>query len=165
MSVANIPLNFSPTIDLAQRILPAADHFQQADTDTRLVMLWMMAKRLQQASTTAVPAAIFSQVVQRLIRQLYQVRREDRLDALRDMVSGADTRLAEAYVTLDANMKLAFWYRLVNDSSQMEMGTHLTYLQGRGPMEAVLEDLDRRDFNELVGIFKGAVAVTGTATP
>ncbi|MEB3269279.1 MAG: orange carotenoid protein N-terminal domain-containing protein, partial [Leptolyngbya sp.] len=87
------------------------DPFERADTDTRLALLWVMAKRLRQISTTAAPAAAFSQVVQGLIRQLHQVKREEQLDVLREMITGDNTRLAEAYSALDANMRLAFWYR------------------------------------------------------
>jgi hypothetical protein len=143
--------------------LSAAERFYRADTDTRIAMLWMMAKRLHQASTVAAPAAAFSQVVQGLIRQLHQVQREDQLDVLRDMVTGANTRLAEVYGTLDTNMRLAFWYRLVNSHARGVMADPLKALAEGASLHQTLAELDRHDSNELVNLFKTAVSATGVA--
>ena len=142
---------------------PDAERFEQADTDTRLALLWMMAKRLRQVSATAAPAAAFSQVVQGLIRQLHQVQREEQLDVLREMITGDNTRLAEAYGALDANMRLAFWYRLVNSKESYGVAAQVNAVGTAEQLAPALADLNRRDSNELFGLFKRAVATTGGA--
>jgi hypothetical protein len=154
MSVANILV--SPPTD--------TERFEQADTDTRLALLWVMAKRLRQISTTTAPAAAFSQVVQSLIRQLHQVQREEQLDVLRDMITGETTRLAEAYGALDANMRLAFWYRLVNSQESYGVAAQVSTMGTAEQLAPALADLNRRDSNELFGLFKTAVATTGTVS-
>lgn len=144
---------------LAAKILSPTPElqFHQADPDTRLVMVWVMAKQLHKAHKTTAPAAIFSQVVHRLVQEVHLVHREDRLEVLREIIAGANTRLGEAYSALDNNMRLAFWYRLVNGKSHRNLSNQLRQLGESRGMEEVLADLYQRDFNELVRLFNRTV--------
>lgn len=136
--------------------------FSQADIDTRLSVLWFLSKRLYQTSKTAAPVALFSQVVQGLIQQVDQLSREDRIDALREIVAGSNTRLSEAYSDLNANMKLAFWYRLANNSFLSNLNLEkAVQVRDRGLCDRLLNDLAERDFNELANFLHRAVSVTG----
>ena len=100
-------------------------------------------------------------MVQGLIRQLHQVKREEQLDVLREMITGDNTRLAEAYSALDANMRLAFWYRLVNNQANYELAAQLGAMQQTEQVTQATADLSRRDSNELFNLFKTAVTDTG----
>jgi hypothetical protein len=89
--------------------------FKQADVDCQLAVLDHAYRNLRRAIASPAPAALFSQVVNHLIRQLQQVRREDRAEALREVLTEADTRFGREYSTLNVNMRLAFWYRLARN--------------------------------------------------
>lgn len=89
--------------------------FRGMTPDNQLGILWMIYDHLGHAIASVTPVAKFSQVVNSLIRQLHQLNRHERFQALRDIVMGTPTRFSEAYSELDINMKLAFWYRLAND--------------------------------------------------
>lgn len=102
MAAATIPTRFEQAlIDL-----------QLASADSQLWLLRQLTRQLSDAIASAPPAALFSQTVQRLIQQLQQVRRQDRLEVLRDIITGGDTRFSQEYHHLDSSMKLIFWYRL-----------------------------------------------------
>ncbi len=149
-------VTLSPLPPVATRPSPER-HFHTADPDTRLVMVWAMAKQLHKAHRTTAPAAIFSQMVHQLVQQVHQVRREERLEVLRDMMGEGNTRLGEAYGHLDRNMKLAFWYRLVNNKSHRNLSEQLRQLGEDRQLEGLLADLYQRDFNELVRLFNRTV--------
>lgn len=86
--------------------------FQTVDLDCRLVMIWQSYETLGQAFASVAPLALFSQAVQQLVKQLTQISREEQIDVLHDILSGAETRFTLVYRQLNPNMKLAFWHRL-----------------------------------------------------
>ncbi len=149
--------------DLTPGTHDPTDWFKQGSADLRLATLDFLAQHLHQASTQTLPTAFFSQVVQQVIRQVEQVPQDEKAEVLRDMVSGEDTRLAEAYDDLDLNMKLAFWYRLVNTTSLMASVVQTIHASHQWTVETHLRELAKRDINELVQVFNAAVAMTGSA--
>ena len=104
-------------VDIRFRFEQAIATFEMADVDCQLAIIWRIYDTLGQAFATVAPAALFSQAVQQLIQQLRHVRRSDRVDILRDLMAGADTRFTQAYEALDVNMRLAFWHRLVHQTT------------------------------------------------
>ncbi|NJL46450.1 MAG: hypothetical protein HC929_01645 [Leptolyngbyaceae cyanobacterium SM2_5_2] len=86
--------------------------FKAADADCQLAILWQAYDTVGQAFASVAPVALFSQAVHQLIQQLNQVSQDEQLDVLRDILSDADTRFAQAYRALNVNMRLAFWHRL-----------------------------------------------------
>ena len=153
--------------DLSLNTHDSVDWFEHGSADIRIAILHSIAQRLYK--NAAPPAAFFSQVVQQLIRQVEYVPQDQKADVLKEMVSGANTRLAVAYDDLDVNLQLAFWYRLANTTplmahtiSRLETAHHLT-LETRLTLEAHFRDIVKRDVNELMEIFKTAVSMTGKA--
>jgi hypothetical protein len=86
--------------------------FQAVDGDCQLAVLWQTYEALGPAFAAVAPVALFSQAVQQLIKQITQLRREEQLEILHEILSGAETRFTHAYQGLNTNMKLAFWHRL-----------------------------------------------------
>lgn len=150
------------TATLTRPVRNAIRQFQAIDPEGQLRVLWFLSQQLYRAAATTAPAACFSQRVQRLIDQLSQVPQSDRLMVLQEIVSGANTRLAEAYDALSANMRLAFWYRLAN-SLDFRGVPALSPAPGQTASEGLLADLSERDYNELVSFFETAVTLTGSA--
>ena len=131
--------------------------FERANAQTRLVVLHYLSKQLHKASKAAKPGAFFSQKVQGMLKQVQQLPREERQEALQEVLIGEPTRLTEMYENLDINMRMAFWYRLANGRrgdavvlKSLNQGTN-------SEQSALLSDLSSRDSNELVSILREAV--------
>ena len=103
-------------VDIRFKFEQAIIAFETAESDCKLAIIWRVYDTLGQAFATVAPAALFSQAVQQLIRQLQHVNRDDRLNILRDLMAGADTRFAYEYERLNVNMRLAFWHRLAHQT-------------------------------------------------
>ena len=101
-------------LDVRLQFEQAVESFESVDVDCKIAVLWQIYDTLGQAFAAIAPVARFSQAVQRLLGQIQQVDRDDQAAILRDILAGADTRFTQAYQTLNANMKLAFWHRLFN---------------------------------------------------
>ncbi|MBE7385356.1 MAG: hypothetical protein F6J95_028650 [Leptolyngbya sp. SIO1E4] len=132
--------------------------FQQASAQTRLVVLYYLAKQLHQASKAATPSALFSQKVQAVIKHVQQLPKEERHEALQEILAGAPTRLTEAYEALDTNMRMAFWYRVANSRRGDVLLSKSLYQEPSSGQRALLADLASRDSNELVSFLHEAVA-------
>ncbi len=147
MTAANLEFNLDQ----------ATIQFRQARADTQLMVLYSLVQRLHRVSRTATPTAFFSQKVQAVLKQLQQLPRPERHQALEEILMGVPTRLTEAYEDLDINMRMAFWYRLVNG----EQGdTMLPQPQSPAMAEErrqLLAALEQRDSNELVALLREAV--------
>ena len=135
----------------------ASIQFKRANAHTRLVVLHYLAKQLHKASKTAKPGAFFSQKVQGVIKQVQQLPREERQEALQEVLTGAPTRLTEVYEELDTNMRMAFWYRLANGRrGDILIPKTISHEVGDN-QETLLSDLASRDSNELVSFLREAV--------
>ncbi|NJO08410.1 MAG: hypothetical protein HC873_00785 [Leptolyngbyaceae cyanobacterium SL_1_1] len=95
-----------------------AEQFNQLIADEQLTVLWRICKAMGETIHKAAPAVMFSQVVQSLFAQLLQLQRQEQLEALQDIASGAETRIGLAYRDLSSSLKLAFWYRLAQAHKQ-----------------------------------------------
>lgn len=132
--------------------------FQQASAQTKLLVLYYLAKQLREASAKTTPSAFFSQKVQGMLKQLQQLPQEERGEALHEILSGVPTRLSEAYEALDTNMKMAFWYRLANGRRGEARLLQPTVDESSFEQEILLKDLANRDSNELVSCLRDIVS-------
>lgn len=139
MTVAELKISFNQ----------ATTFFAQADADSRLAILNHVYNNLREAITSPAPTALHSQVVNHLIRQLHQVRREDRLEVLRDMLNGAETRFGREYSTLNINMRLAFWYRLAEESDLALATTARSHRDGTA-FRTLARLVDEMDLNQQI---------------
>ncbi len=131
--------------------------FERANAQTQLVVLHYLSKQLHKASKTAKPGAFFSQKVQGMIKQVQQLPREERQEALQEILTGAPTRLTEMYEHLDTNMRMAFWYRFTNGRrGEAAILKALNHDANNGQSD-LLSNLSNRDSNELVSILREAV--------
>lgn len=129
--------------------------YRRATPQTQLQVLYFLAKQVHRASKSATPGAFFSQKVQQVLKQIQQLSREDRNQALQEILTSSPTRLSEAYGELDTNMKMAFWYRLANGAwIDFEAAANAS---ADGDREALLTSLESRDSNELIAFFRQAV--------
>jgi len=144
-------------VNLASNLGTTANQFHQASAQTKLVILHYIAKRIHQTSQMATPSAFFSQKVQEVLQQIQQLPKGDRHEALEEILHGVPTRLTEAYEGLDANMRMAFWYRLANSRRGDVLLPSSYYLRNSQEQETLLSDLDSRDSNELVTFMRAAV--------
>lgn len=143
-------------IDIRFQFEQAVQAFESADLDCRLAILWQTYNTLGQAFAAIAPVALFSQAVQQLISQIQQVDRQDQISVLRDILAGADTRFTQAYHTLNANMKLAFWHRLFHLMPASRLP--LTACQdGAASTQALLTRLDAMGLNERLHFLRRVV--------
>jgi hypothetical protein len=140
-------------VDVRFRFEQAVAAFAVADVDCQLAIIWRIYDTLGQAFAAAAPVSLFSQAVQRLIQQLQYVSRQDRLNVLRDIMAGADTRFTEEYKSLDINMRLAFWHRLTNQSS-----VSWTCLDRTRETQMLMSQLDSMGLNERLHFLRRVLA-------
>lgn len=126
----------------------AAETFKKVSTDDQLLLLWRLYEILGDSIITSAPVAIFSQVTNHLFNQIKQVRRGDQIQVMRDLVSGANTRVCHEYGSLNANMKLAFWYKLAQGvRSGSLQGLPTTYRLG-SEASLLLHGVESMGFNQ-----------------
>ena len=151
-------------VNLEINLEQAVDQFGKASIDDRLALLWFSYEKVGRAIKSAAPVAIFSQITQRLFTQVKHIRREEQLDAIRDIAAGADTRVSREYTTLNVNMKLAFWYKLAqgvqNGSIQQVPHNHELSPEAK----PVLTALEAMGFNEQVSFLQKAIFLMGDVT-
>lgn len=147
------------TANFNSQLRNSIDKFLCASAQTKIVVLYYLAQRLHRASNSTTPSAFFSQRVQSLIKQLQQLPRAERYQALEEILHGVPTRFAEAYGALDTNMKMAFWYRLANSSQEDSLLAHRSLSRWNQEQHLLLSDIEARDSNELISFLRDAVAM------
>jgi hypothetical protein len=135
-------------VDIRSQYDRAAVAFHAADVDCQLAMLWQIYTTLGQAFASIAPVALYSQAVQHLIKQLEQVNRAERLNILRDILSGEYTRFTEEYKALNINMRLAFWHRVTNNLSFDRLPTAAVCDRTSGPDRELMHYVDSMGLNE-----------------
>lgn len=126
----------------------AVASFRQLSADGKLTVLWNVFTHLKSLDTKVAPAAELSQVVQTLIQQFNQVKRLEKIEVLKEIVSGVETRFSHEYSALSANMKLAFWYRVIQDSGLNSPDRVATDSTGTDSLPTVLSKIDAMDSNQ-----------------
>ena len=140
-------------VNIRSKFEEAVAAFEATDVDCKLAMIWQIYNTLGQAFSTVAPVSLFSQAVQRLIRQVQHVAREDRPEILRDMIAGADTRFTDEYEGLDINMRLAFWHRLTHQGEYTWTCSTQNY-----KAQALMTYLDSMGLNERLHFLRRVLA-------
>lgn len=122
--------------------------YRQADANCKMAVLWHTYHNLRGAVASPAPAALFSQVVNHLIRQLQHVRREDRAEVLKEILNGSETRFGREYKSLNINMRLAFWYRLTQNLDPTLVGIAQTCQETAGVAREIIDLIDNMDLNQ-----------------
>ena len=144
-------------VNLVSNLESVANRFHQAGAQTQLVALHYSAQKIHKTSKMATPSAFFSQKMHEVLKQIRQLSKDDRQEVLAEILHGAHTRLAEAYDNLDTNMRMAFWYRLVNDYPGYRLLPTGRSYPASLELEALLSDLEVLDSNELIAFLRAAV--------
>lgn len=126
----------------------AVASYRQADANCKMTVLWHTYHTLRGAIASPAPTALFSQVVNHLIRQLQHVRREDRSEVLKDILNGSETRFGREYSHLNINMRLAFWYRLTQNLDPALVGVAQSCQENAGAAKEIIELIDNMDLNQ-----------------
>lgn len=135
-------------VDVRSPVDEAIAIFQTVDRDCQLIMIWQSYETLGQAFASVAPLALFSQAVQQLVKQFNQVGRDEQLDILHDILSGADTRFTLAYRQLNPNMKLAFWHRLFSRRDWTKLLAHQASLREQTACDRLSLRLSTMGLNE-----------------
>jgi len=146
------------TLAFKSQLHRSIEQFSQAGAQTKLVILHYLAQKLYRASDSATPSAFFSQKVQTVLKQLQQLPRADRHEALEEILHGIPTRLTEVYSELDTNMRMAFWYRLANSHRGEALLAQQPLSSWNPEQHVLLSELETCDCNELIAFLREAVA-------
>lgn len=149
------------TVELRLTPQEALTTYNRASANSKLLTIWSLYHSLGRGVTHTVPVALFSQVVQSLLRQFGLISREEQTEVLRDMVSGAETRFAQEYAALNINMKLAFWYRLTQLMPRLSAVSDPQDHQQREQLHALLRCVERMDLNQQIHFLKTAIEAEG----
>lgn len=145
------------SVNLTSNLDGTVNRFFQANAQTRLVALYYVSQKIHRASKTATPGAFFSQKVQSVLKQIQQLPREERHEALEEILNRTPTRFTDAYAELDHNMRMAFWYRLANHRQRDALLSHTYVSTWNQEQHLLLADLETRDSNELMNFLRAAV--------
>ena len=151
------------TANLTSAHESASAQFSKASAQTQIVVLHYLAQKIRRASKSATPGAFFSQKVQTVLKQIQQMPKGDRHEALQEILRGSPTRLTEVYGELDTNMRMAFWYRLANAQPDEVLLCQSALDTWSKEQHALLVDLSNRESNELVSFLREAVATEATS--
>ena len=145
------------TLGLNFDIKQANVQFKQSNAETKLFVLLGSAKQLYEDNRATTSGALFSQKVQCILKELQQIPKNERQEALQEIVTGAQTRLTEAYEKLDTNMKMVFWYRLTDNLQGNSLLSKPFSQNLISNQERLLSELVTRDSNELLSFLRAAV--------
>ncbi|HEY9881131.1 MAG TPA: orange carotenoid protein N-terminal domain-containing protein [Leptolyngbyaceae cyanobacterium] len=137
----------------------AIDSFKRADAECKLSVLWHIYQELGNESSSPAPAAMYSQVVNHLIGHLQQVSREERADALKDIINGAETRFGREYSDLNINMRLAFWYRLAKGLDPALVGANKNCQDNSKLGQEIIRFLGDMDLNQQMHFLRQALSL------
>lgn len=144
-------------VDIKNGFDQALLSFQKANADCKLTVLSNIYQKLEQAIATPAPAILFSQIVNNLIRHIQHVNREDQMDVLRDMLNGAETRFGGAYLMLNVNMRMAFWYRLLQGFQEVPVQSALNCHGQHETVQTILHSLEEMDLNQQMHFLRCAL--------
>lgn len=150
-------------IDVTQKqaLTQNLDRLQQLTVDERLGLLWVVYQQMEPSVLRAAAAALFSQTVQGVFNQVWQLSRTDQVDALRDIVAGEPTRISQAYTNLNANMKLALWYRLTQAMTQRKMSPPKISQRCSSASKTLVDDMSQMGFNEQIFFLRQMIEQVG----
>lgn len=140
----------------------AVEAIQSLAVDDRLGLLWVLYKNMGSLVTPAAPGATERiRLAGTLIYEVANLPKDEQLQVMRDLVSGANTPLTRSYGCLSSNNKLAFWYQLAEWMHEGEGIAIPTDYQLSLPTQAVFNQIVTLEFNQQIAVLRLIVGKMG----
>ncbi len=146
---------------LADAVPAAIAQIKRLSVDDQLALFWYVYTEMGRSITPAAPGAARLQLAEGLLNSFKQMSRAEQLQAMRDLITNANTSISRAYGILSNNTKLALWYEL---SELMVQGFVVPMPPGYKPnsdVVEVLEAIKQLDFGQQITVLRNFVADMG----
>lgn len=151
---------FSST-QLVDAVPTTTAQIARLSVDDQLALLWFAYTEIGRSITPAAPGAARLQLAEGLLNQIKQMSHAEQLQAMRDLVTKANTQISRSYGILSVNTKLAFWYQL---AEMMKDGFVVPVPPGyrmSRDAEQALETLKPLDFGQQITVLRNVVVDMG----
>lgn len=145
--------NVSTSAYLPENTQKAFNAFGQLDTDAKLALLYLVYEKMGDSVTPAAPAATDPQLAPLLMDDFYRLSHEKQLDAMREIVNGADTDYSRAYGALKENNQLMVWFAWAQAMGQSVVGLPSGY-QAAQAVTNTLKQMEGLDFEEQISLLR-----------
>lgn len=152
--------NVSPNEYLPEKTQTLLGGFNQLDTDAKLALLYLVYLKMGDSITPAAPAATDPELAPLLMDDFYSLPHEKQLDAMRDIVNGADTEYAHAYGALKENNQLMVWFAWAQAMGKSVVGMPAGYQATQSVTDA-LGQIEGLEFEEQISLLREIASSMG----
>ncbi|PSB27005.1 orange carotenoid protein N-terminal domain-containing protein [Stenomitos frigidus] len=150
-----------PSTDyLSEKTQTTLDAFSQLGTDAKLALLYLIYQKMGDSITPAAPTATDPELAPLLMEDFYRLPHEKQLDAMRDIVNGADTDYAHAYGALKENNQLMVWFAWAQAMGKTVIGLPAGY-QAEQAVTKALGQIEGLAFEAQISLLREIVSRMG----
>ena len=138
----------------------AIESYDKLDVDGKLAFLYYVYEKMGNSITPAAPAAAEPELAPILLGNFYTISHEDQLNAMRDIVNGADTDYSRGYGALKENNQLVVWYAWAQAMGKSVIGMP----EGYSASEAItgaLGQVEGLDFDQQISLLRELAGTMG----
>ena len=151
-----------PSMDaLIQETEKVVTNFRQLSTDEKLGVLWVIYENMGGSITPAAPGAANPQFTQTLLDRVKEMKPEQQLDFMRDLVNRTSTEDTQQYKGFTDDNKLVFWYQLAVLMSEGEVIPVPDNYSPSAAASQVFNEVVALDFNSQITVLREAVIEMG----
>ncbi len=152
--------NIPSSAYLPEKTQNVINAFGKLGADDKLALLYLVYQKMGDSVTPAAPTATDPELAPLLLNDFYSLSPDKQLDAMRDIVNGADTEYSHAYGSLKENNQLMVWFAWAQAMGQTVIGLP----DGYNPTQAVtgaLSHIEDLDFEEQISLLREVASSMG----
>lgn len=134
--------------------------YDNLGTDEKLALLYYIYEKMGDSVTPAAPNAAEPDLAGNIITDLYGLSHEDQLNAMREIVDGADTQISRLYGGLADKNQLFIWYAWAEEMGNRVVDMPQGY-QATETIKQILSQIERIDFQAQISFLKAAASAMG----
>lgn len=143
----------NPSQYLPENTLNVFEAFNKLGTDDKLALLYYIYEKMGNSVTPAAPAATEPELAPLLMGDFFNLSHQDQLQAMRDIVNGADTEYSRAYGALKENNQLMVWFAWAREMGDRVVGMPEGYSVAESVTNA-LKQIEGLDFEEQISLLR-----------
>ncbi|MBD2234527.1 orange carotenoid protein N-terminal domain-containing protein [Phormidium tenue] len=139
------------------------DLFQRYDAlsvDDKLALLYYIYEAMGGSITPAAPEAADPELAEPLIKELYDLSKDEQLEAMRSVARGEHSDISERYGALSANNQLLVWYGWAEAMGKQIVDMPSDY-EAEGDVSKILSDIKGMEFQSQISLLREAATQMG----
>ena len=138
----------------------AIEGYDKLGTDGKLAFLYYVYEKMGDSITPAAPAAAEPELAPILLGNFYKLSHDDQLNAMRDIVNGADSEYSRDYGALKENNQLVVWYAWAQAMGESVVGMPEGYSASEA-ITNVLGQVEKLDFDQQISLLREIAGTMG----